>query len=63
MAVDGDGLKMVLKTALHFGHAVSGKSKDQFAKDVRPYLKVKKKLKEFNFGHFEKLYSQMKPKK
>ena len=41
VAVDGDGLKMVLKTALHFGHAVSGKSKDQFAQDVRPYLKVK----------------------
>ena len=40
VAVDGDGLKMALKTALHFGHAVSGKSKDQFAKDVRPYLKV-----------------------
>ena len=31
---------MALKTALHLGHAVSGKSKDQFAKDVRPYLKV-----------------------
>ena len=40
VAVDGDGLKMALKTALHLGHAVSGKSKDQFAKDVRPYLKV-----------------------
>ena len=49
MAVDGDGLKMVLKTALHFGHAVSGKSKDQFAQDVRPYLKVRneRKLKQF----------------
>ena len=41
VAVDGEGLKMALKTALHFGHAVSGKSKDQFAHDVRPYLKVK----------------------
>eukprot|EP00090_Calanus_glacialis_P042494 TRINITY_DN7535_c0_g1_i5.p1 TRINITY_DN7535_c0_g1~~TRINITY_DN7535_c0_g1_i5.p1 ORF type:complete len:456 (-),score=87.55 TRINITY_DN7535_c0_g1_i5:164-1531(-) len=40
VAVDGDGLKMALKTALHLGHAVSGKSKDQFAKDVRPYLKL-----------------------
>jgi len=40
VAVDGEGLKMALKTALHFGHAVSGKSKDQFAHDVRPYLKL-----------------------
>ena len=41
VAVDGEGLKLALKTALHLGHAVSGKSKDQFAKDVRPYLKVR----------------------
>jgi len=40
VAVDTDGLKFALKTALQLGHVVSGKSKDQFAKDVKPYLKI-----------------------
>ena len=43
---------MMLKTALHFGHAVSGKSKEQFANDARPYLKVKG---EYTLLHLSKL--------
>lgn len=40
VAVDSTNLKSVLKTALNLGHIFSGKSKQQFSKDVKPYLKV-----------------------
>jgi hypothetical protein len=40
LAVDGDRFKSALKTALNLGHIFSGKSKQEFAKDVKPYLKV-----------------------
>ena len=40
ITVDGDGLKSALKTALSLGQIFSGKSRKEFAKDVKPYLKV-----------------------
>ena len=38
--MDVDGMKLALKTALHFGHWVSGKPKEQFIKGLKPYLDV-----------------------
>ena len=40
ITVDGDGLKSALKTALSLGQMFSGKSRKEFAKEVKPYLKV-----------------------
>ena len=40
ITVDGDGLKSALKTALSLGQIFSGKSRKDFAKEVKPYLKV-----------------------
>ena len=40
ITVDGDGLKSALKTALSLGQIFSGKSRREFAKEVKPYLKV-----------------------
>ena len=40
ITVDGDGLKSALKTALTLGQIFSGKSRKEFAKEVKPYLKV-----------------------
>ena len=40
ITVDGDGLKSALKTALSLGQIFSGKSRREFVKEVKPYLKV-----------------------
>lgn len=40
ITVDGDGLKSALKTALSLGQIFSGKSRREFAKEVKPYLKM-----------------------
>ena len=40
ITVDGDGLKSALKTALSLGQIFSGKSRKEFAKEVKPYIKV-----------------------
>jgi len=40
ITVDGDGLKSALKTALSLGQIFSGKSRKEFARDVKPYLKM-----------------------
>ena len=44
VTVNSDGMKSALKTALHFGHLVSGKSKDKFINDVKPYLDIVSKV-------------------
>ena len=46
ITVDQDKMKLALKTALQFGHWVSGKPKDQFINGVKPYLDVVSKLAE-----------------
>ena len=46
VAFDKQGMKNVLKKALDLGHMVSGKSKSQFVKDVKPYLKAASKMAE-----------------
>ena len=46
VTVDADGMKLALKTALHFGHLVSGKPKDKFIEGVKPYLDVVSKIAE-----------------
>ena len=47
ITVDGDGLKSALKTALSLGQIFSGKSRKEFAKEVKPYLKVIRYFKFF----------------
>ena len=39
MAVDGEGLKTVLKTVLKLGHFLSGKTKQEFSRGIKPYMK------------------------
>ena len=46
ITVDSDGMKLALKTALHFGHWASGKPKEQFINGVKPYLDVVSKIAE-----------------
>ena len=41
VTVDSEGFKNALKTALGLGHLFSGKSKEEFSRDVKPYLKVR----------------------
>ena len=41
VTVNSDGMKSALKTALHFGHLVSGKTKDKFINDVKPWCPVR----------------------
>ena len=40
IALDKDGMKSMLKAALEIGHRYTGKSRKQFANDVRPYLQL-----------------------
>ena len=40
MAVDLAGLKAAMKTALKLGHLLSGHTREQFARKIRPYVKI-----------------------
>jgi len=40
VALDQDGMKKALKVALELGHRYTGKSRKDFANEVRPYLKM-----------------------
>ena len=40
VAMDKDGMKTVLKAALEIGHRYTGKSRREFANEVRPYLQM-----------------------
>jgi len=40
VALDQDGMKKALKVALELGHRYTGKSRSEFASQVRPYLKM-----------------------
>lgn len=41
LSVDGEGLKAAMKTMLNLGQVFSGKSREAFAREVKPYLKVR----------------------
>ena len=51
ITVDGDGLKSALKTALTLGQIFSGKSRKEFAKEVKPYLKVDSQISKPQIEH------------
>ena len=40
VAMDKEGMKTVLKAALEIGHRYTGKTRKDFAKEVRPYLEL-----------------------
>ena len=40
MAVDWAGLKAAMKTALKLGHLLSGHTRQQFVRKIRPYVKI-----------------------
>ena len=40
MALDGAGLKVALKAALKLGHFFSGKTKEEFVRGIKPYMKI-----------------------
>ena len=44
IALDKDGMKTMLKAALEIGHRYTGKSRKEFANDVRPYLQMASKF-------------------
>ena len=44
MALDGAGLKVALKAALKLGHFFSGKTKQEFVRGVKPYMKIASEL-------------------
>ena len=44
MEVDEEGLRFALRTALRLGQMVSGKTKQQFVREIRPYMKMVVKL-------------------
>merc|ERR1711976_175720 len=46
VAMDKEGMKTVLKAALEIGHRYTGKSRKEFAKEVRPYLELASKFAE-----------------
>ena len=46
MTMDKQTIQRALKAGLSIGHLVSGKSKDEFVKDVRPFLSTVAQLAE-----------------
>ena len=40
MSVDEEGVKTALKTALQFGQFITGKTKQEIARDFKPYMKI-----------------------
>ena len=46
MEVDEAGMRFALRTALQLGQMVSGKTKQQFVTEIRPYMKMVVKLGE-----------------
>ena len=44
VSMDKEGMKHVLKAALEIGHRYTGKSRKEFAKEVRPYLEMASNL-------------------
>ena len=44
VALDKEGMKSVLKAALEVGHRYVGKSRKEFAKEIRPYLEMASKF-------------------
>ena len=42
--VDEEGMRFALRTALQLGQMVSGKTKQQFVTEIRPYMKMVVKL-------------------
>ena len=44
--MDKEGMKTVLKAALEIGHRYTGKSRKEFATEVRPYLELASKFAE-----------------
>jgi len=44
VALDQDGMKKALKVALELGHRYTGRSRQDFANEVRPYLKMAAKF-------------------
>ena len=40
LAVDKAGLKVALKAALKLGHFFSGKTKEDFVRGIKPYMKI-----------------------
>ena len=46
VAMDKEGMKTVLKAALEIGHRYTGKSRKEFATEVRPYLELASKFAE-----------------
>ena len=55
MEVDEEGLRFALRTALQLGQMVSGKSRQQFVREIRPYIKMVAELsKQINLADFIK---------
>ena len=40
VAVDEEKVKFALKTALQFGQILSGKSKREFVREIKPYMQI-----------------------
>ena len=40
MEVDEEGMRFALRTALQLGQMVSGKTKQQFVREIRQYMKM-----------------------
>ena len=53
--VDEEGMRFALRTALQLGQMVSGKSRQQFVREIRPYMKMVAELsKQINLADFIK---------
>ena len=56
MEVDEEGMRFALRTALQLGQMVSGKTKQQFVTEIRPYMKmVVEPSKQVNLADFIKI--------
>ena len=54
--VDEEGIRFALRTALQLGQMVSGKTKQQFVTEIRPYMKmVVEPSKQVNLADFIKI--------
>ena len=62
MALDGPGVKAALKTALKLGHFFSGKTKEQFVRGIKPYMKIASELaNNIKMSNFIKFWSKVDP--
>ena len=53
--MDEERIRFALRTALQLGQMVSGKTKQQFVREIRPYMKMAAELsKQINLADFIK---------